>query len=195
MIFHPITCGVVRKESALDFPKLPPLGYSGCMPRALILVGFALCGLPVHAQTLTFAKTVYPVLQKALCAQCHNADGVASATRLHFPEADASPERIEAFGKSLVALTDRNAPEASLLFKKPTNRAPHTGGERIKRGSSDEAVLLGWVRSLARLSSDEIAKAKQYGKEEAAGYKRTSVALRRLTNSQYNNTVRDLLGD
>jgi Protein of unknown function (DUF1592)/Protein of unknown function (DUF1588)/Protein of unknown function (DUF1587)/Protein of unknown function (DUF1595)/Protein of unknown function (DUF1585) len=167
------------------------------MPRAFILVGFALCGLPVHAQTAPFAKNAYPVLQKALCAQCHNADGVASATRLHFPEADASPERIEAFGKSLVALTDTNSPESSLLFKKPTNRVPHTGGERIKRGSSDEAVLLGWVRSLARLSSDEIANAKQYGKEEAAGagYKRTSVALRRLTNSQYNNTVRDLLGD
>jgi hypothetical protein len=167
------------------------------MVRATILCALAFSGLATGAQGLPFYKTVYPVLQKAGCPLCHNPDGVASATRLHFPDADASPERIEAFGKSLVALTDRKSVEASLLFKKPTNRVSHTGGERIKAGSADEAVLLSWIRTLANLSPDEIAKARQYGKDEAAGagYARSSVVLRRLTNSQYNNTVRDLLGD
>ena len=167
------------------------------MIRAFILFALAFSVLGAAAQTLPFYKTLYPVLQKAGCPLCHNPDGVASATRLHFPEADASPERIEAFGKSLVALTDRTSPEESLLFKKPTNRVPHTGGERIKKGSPSEAVLTGWIRTLTSLSSDEMAKAQQYGKEEAsgAGYQKTSVVLRRLTNSQYNNTVRDLLGD
>jgi hypothetical protein len=167
------------------------------MVRALVLFTLAFSELGAGAENLSFYKTLYPVLQKAGCPLCHNPDGVASATRLRFPSADASPERIEAFGKSLVALTDRESPEASLLFKKPTNRMSHTGGERIQAGSAEEAVLIAWIRTLATLSSDEIAKAQQYGKEEAAGagYQRTSVVLRRLTNSQYNNTVRDLLGD
>jgi hypothetical protein len=167
------------------------------MVRAFVLFALAFSELAVGAQSLTFYKTLYPVFQKAGCPLCHNPDGVASTTRLRFPSADASPERIEAFGKSLVALTDRKSPEASLLFKKPTNRTAHTGGERIKAGSAEDALLIAWIRMLATLSSDELAKAQQYGKDEAAGagYQRTSVVLRRLTNSQYNNTVRDLLGD
>jgi hypothetical protein len=35
---------------------------------------------------------------------CHNADGVASATRLRFPEEGAPQQSIDAFGKSLVEL-------------------------------------------------------------------------------------------
>src|ERR1700730_17579423 len=167
------------------------------MVRALFILSFTYCELASAAQNRPFYQTLYPVLQKAGCPLCHNPDGVASATRLHFPEADATPQRIESFGKSLVALTNRNNPEASLLLKKPTNRTPHTGGERIKPGSPEEAALLAWIRTLSTLSDDELAKARQYGKEEAsgAGYAKTNVVLRRLTNSQYNNTVRDLLGD
>ena len=56
-----------------------------------------------------------PVLEKATCRNCHNRDGVASATRLHFPEADAPAAKIEAFGKSLVVLVDREHPDQSLL--------------------------------------------------------------------------------
>jgi len=35
-------------------------------------------------------------MEKAACRSCHNPDGVASGTRLHFPEPDAAPERVEA---------------------------------------------------------------------------------------------------
>ncbi len=149
------------------------------------------------AQELPFAKTLYPVLEKAACRSCHNPDGVASATRLQFPEADASPEQIEAFGKSLVELVDRNKPEESLLLNKPTHRIPHAGGERIKQGSEEEKVLKTWIQRLANLSGDELARALKYREEKAqsGGQARPTVALRRLTHSQYNNTVRDLLGD
>ena len=78
------------------------------------------------------------MMEKAACRSCHNPDGVASATRLHFPEPDAAPEKIEAFGRSLVTLVDRETPDTSLLLNKPTNRIPHAGGERIKPGSQDE---------------------------------------------------------
>ena len=72
-------------------------------------------------------------------------DGVAAATRIHFPEPDASPEAIEAFGHSLVAVVDQEHPEKSLLLNKPTLRIPHTGGKRIPPGTQGRGVLLTWV--------------------------------------------------
>src|SRR5215831_19059707 len=114
------------------------------------------------AQESSFSRTLYPVLEKAACRSCHNPDGVASATRLHFPEPDASPDRVEAFGRSLVTLIDRQRPEASLLLNKPTNRIPHAGGERIKPGEQEETILKAWIQRLTRLSGDELAKALKY---------------------------------
>lgn len=141
--------------------------------------------LPLCA--VDFTGKVFPVLQRAGCAGCHNADGVASATRLKFPEAGAAPARIEAFGRSLHTLVDRAAPANSLLLAKPTRRVAHAGGKRIEPGSPDEAVLIEWVEYLAKAaqSSPEVAE-----RPESAG-----PVLRRLTHAQYNNTVRDLLGD
>ena len=82
-----------------------------------------------------FTRNLYPVLEKAGCRGCHNVDGVSSATRLHFPDEDAPPDRIEAFGKSLVVLVDHDHPGQSLLLNKPTLRIPHTGGKRIPPGT------------------------------------------------------------
>src|SRR5450755_1425809 len=99
------------------------------------MILFVLASGVLWGQSSDFRTTLYPILEKANCRACHNADGVASATRLHFPEAGADAQSIEAFGKSLVILIDRDHQEASLLLKKPTMRIPHTGGERIKPGS------------------------------------------------------------
>lgn len=136
-----------------------------------------------------FATDVFPVLQKAGCAGCHNADGVASGTRLKFPESPASPEAVNAFGRSLGSLVNRTAPEKSLLVQKPTKAVPHAGGKRIEPGSTEEAKLREWVQYLAGQSgeSTEVAVVE---KHEPVG-----PVLRRLTHAQYNNTVRDLLGD
>ncbi|MBL8171816.1 MAG: DUF1587 domain-containing protein, partial [Acidobacteria bacterium] len=90
---------------------------------------------------------------------------------------------------------NRDKPEESLLLKKPTNRTPHAGGERIKQGSADETALKAWVLRLAKLTSAELARALKLREESADIGKRPTVALRRLTHSQYNNTIRDLLGD
>lgn len=148
-------------------------------------------------QEASFAQTLYPLLEQAACRSCHNADGVASVTRLQFPEAAASPAQIEAFGRALVELVDRDKPEASLLFTKPTNRTAHAGGERIKRGSAEEQILWEWVQRLSKLSADEVSRALKEREENivGAGHTRPPASLRRLTHSQYNNTVRDLLGE
>ena len=98
-----------------------------------------------------FTQNVYPVLTKAGCGGCHSPDGVASATRLHFPEADASPADVERFGHALAILIDRGSPEASLLLQKPTRRIAHAGGRRIVPGSPGEQALLTWVTYLATL--------------------------------------------
>jgi hypothetical protein len=149
------------------------------------------------AQEGSFSRTLYPVLEKAACRSCHNPDGVASVTRLQFPDPDASPAHIEAFGRSLVALIDRNQPEESLLLKKPTNRIPHAGGQRIKPGGEEEMILKAWILRLAKMSDTEIAAALKSREEKAvdSGRARPTSVLRRLTHSQYNNTVRDLLND
>lgn len=152
------------------------------------------------AQDGPFGSGLFQVLEKADCRSCHNPDGVASPTRLHFPDPGAAPERVEAFGRSLVVFVDRDKPEASLLLNKPTNRMGHAGGERIKKDSEDEAVIKQWIAQLVKLSGVELQAALKYREEEAAGAgghnkPAPRIELRRLTHSQYNHTVRDLLGD
>jgi hypothetical protein len=140
-----------------------------------------------HAQS--FAADVYPLLQKAGCPGCHNHDGVASPTRLKFPEGDASPAAIEAFGHSLAPLINREKPAASLLLLKPTRRVPHAGGKRFEPGGPEEMQVQKWIEQVASKPPVEVA-ARPREEPKPAG-----AVLRRLTNSQYNSTVRDLLGD
>jgi hypothetical protein len=142
-----------------------------------------------------FTKNLYPILEKATCRGCHNVDGVAAATRIHFPEPDATPEAIEAFGLSLVAVVDQQHPEKSLLRNKPTLRIPHTGGKRIPPGTKEEAVLLTWVSHLEHLSPSETAAALHGTGGAPAPAVAIVPVMRRLTHSQYNHTVQDLLGE
>ncbi len=147
-------------------------------------------------QPASFGARLYPILEKAGCRGCHNAEGVASPTRLRFPEPETPAARIEAFGKSLVEFVDRQNPEKSILLLKPTARVAHTGGERILKGSAEETVLRGWIDTLTAMKGAELTSALNYKKEEAAGHGAAITAvLRRLTHSQYNRTVRDLLHD
>src|SRR5438477_12836728 len=150
----------------------------------------------LSCQDFSFSAKLYPILEQAGCRNCHNVEGVASPTRLHFPDEDASKTRIEAFGKSLVEFVDRQNPANSILLLKPTLRIPHTGGERIPKSSPEEAALKSWIGYLAKLTGPELTQALKYREEEAGSHGvAPKVVLRRLTHSQYNNTVRDLLKD
>ncbi len=135
-----------------------------------------------------FVSNVMPVLDKAGCAGCHQANGVASTTRLVFPDAGASAEEMAGFGDSLRTLVDLRKPEDSLLLAKPAMRVKHAGGLRIKPGSAEEAALRQWVEHLAVTAP--VARRQNYARTAGA-----KTVLRRLTHSQYDNTVRDLLGD
>ncbi|MDE3195559.1 MAG: DUF1592 domain-containing protein, partial [Acidobacteriota bacterium] len=98
---------------------------------------------------------------------------------------------------ALVVLVDREHPEQSLLLRKPTARIAHAGGQRIKPGTPEEATLIAWIDRLAKLSGPELTSALSYRQREDSGTGAvgTEPVLRRLTASQYNHTVRDLLGD
>src|SRR5690349_3616989 len=157
----------------------------------LVLAARALSGATDPA---FFSKKLYPVLEAAQCRMCHARDGVASATRLHFHEKEARPDEIQLFGLSMEAVVDRAAPDNSLLRNKPTNRVRHTGGERIKPGSEEERLLLQWVEYLTTTSAQSLEAERRRLLAGAVVSTQTQL-VRRLTHSQYNNTVRDLLGD
>jgi hypothetical protein len=164
--------------------------------RQPLLISCAISVMVAHGQEISFSEQVYPVLEKAGCRACHNPEGVASPTRLHFPEQGVPATRVNAFGHSLVELIDRADPEKSLLLVKPTARVSHAGGERISKSSPEEATLKSWIGYLAKLSGKELTSALEYKQKEAMGYgEQPRVVLRRLTHSQYNSTVRDLLQD
>ncbi len=140
-----------------------------------------------------FSKTLYPVLEKAGCRGCHVENGVAMATRLHFPAESATPAQIEAFGRSLIILVNKDRPEESLLFRKPTFRIEHTGGKLIPPGSDEEKILIRWVNYLSSLPVESAESGQKVGVDEGKPLSAPPL-IRRLTHSQYNNTVRDLLG-
>ncbi len=168
---------------------------------ALALAGAFIASIPAaHAQANPavdesfFAEKVYPMLHAVQCERCHSDNGVASEARLEFPEPDGSLDQITTFGLSLIDLVDRQTPEQSLLLRKPTKRVKHTGGQRIKPDSDEEAVLRRWIDYLAGLSDDQVRQARErIAQADQRGLE--ALAVRRLTHSQYNNTVRDLLGD
>jgi len=147
------------------------------MPLALLLLA------------VDFLSGLWPVLERAQCRICHNDNGVGSTTRLQFPPDGAGEEQVRGFGMRLGLLVDRSRPEESLLLLKPTNRTAHAGGERIKPGSAEEKLLREWVQFLITQRPPG-GLSTRMGDESAP-----RAALRRLTHSQYNNTVRDLLGD
>jgi hypothetical protein len=137
-----------------------------------------------------FAGTVYPVLQKAGCPGCHTADGIASGTRLHFPEEGAATAVVNNFGLSLLPLVNKSDPDQSLLVTKPTRAVAHAGGQRINSGSSGEQILKAWVSFLSTRTEGSEARVLE---SQPKGVRVS--ALRRLTHTQYDNTVMDLLGD
>jgi hypothetical protein len=141
-----------------------------------------------------FVRQLYPLMIAVQCNLCHNDNGVASDTELEFPPAAATQEQVTAFGLKLMDFVDRQHLEDSLLFLKPTNREEHTGGERIKPGSNEERILLAWIRYLAGLSEQQVREARQrIARSEQR--KLETLTIRRLSHSQYNHTVADLLGD
>ncbi len=142
------------------------------------------------ASGIDFRTDLFPVLEARNCRACHNASGVASGTRLHFPVDGSAAAEIDRFGLGLAALVDRSEPEQSPLLLKPTNRLEHTGGQLIEPGSAEERLLRAWI---AHLASEAPPVPVASGREPPT--RRRLEPLRRLSHVQYDNTVRYLLND
>ncbi len=136
---------------------------------------------------------VLQAMQARGCQTCHTVGGLAAETRLRVPAGGASADELRDFEQGARRLTDRSQPAQSLLRTKPTLRTPHTGGLLIEPESEHDVLLLQWVEQLATLGPVEEQPAA--GPAAPARGIDPSNMLRRLTHSQYNNTVRDLLGD
>ena len=89
---------------------------------------------------------------------------------------------------------NKSQPEASLLLQKPTLRVEHTGGKLILPGSKEEKFLIQWIDFLASPLNDSAQTLQREGSDKTLPTP-APILLRRLTHSQYNHTVRDLLGD
>ena len=132
-----------------------------------------------------FVQTLYPHL---------NAPNAASATTITASRpARGSSSRQRALpppksaASACVSASSSTAriPNNPCCFKSPRRVFHTTGGERIARGGAEDAALRSWVEYLA--TRPETAEVR-----EETGSARA--VLRRLTHSQYNHTVRDLLG-
>ncbi len=173
-------------------------GLAGSSLAFMVIVSMMSAPRP-QAQTgapdpVFFQTQVFPVFEAAKCGGCHAASGVASATRLHFPDQGATPGQIQAFGLSLSSLVDRADASKSLLVTKPTNIVRHTGGVRIRPGSPEEQIIATWAASLGA-TSDATLTAGMKRLAPSEGETAPKQLVRRLTHAQYDNTVRDLLGD
>lgn len=174
------------------YPNLPQMSLFRRLAKlAVVLIASVIhpslgTSQPVANDAGFFVDKLLPIFENAQCRLCHNDNGIASRSGLRFPDVEADRDRLIAFGLSLRKFIDANDPAKSRLVLKPTQRIDHTGGERIQPGSPNEETLLTWVNYL-RTQSDQ---------ENAAGTgSRPRGEIRRLTHSQYNNTVYELLGD
>jgi len=137
------------------------------------------------------------------CALCHTLRGPAGNTRLVFerfgvPEADARNFEM------LRRLIQDTPDGARLLIEKPTAAVPHGGGRRFAPESEAAATFRELIARLTSPRDACDAPSADAGIVEPepppvdicrlAGPHAGAAPLRRLTDSQYENTVRDVLG-
>ena len=99
-----------------------------------------------------FVDKVYPVLEAAECRMCHNDNGVASATRVHFPPSDAKPDAIRAFGLGLSVVVDRAIPTRRSCSGSRRCGLRTGAASASRRAAPEEATLQSWIAYLAKLA-------------------------------------------
>jgi len=107
---------------------------------------------------------------------------------------EREPDDIEAFRHHAGGSVDRTDPVKSLLNQQADQPPASHWRRSDSAGTFDEQALTDWVRHLAGAARSRGRRCPRAarGKRHLAA---PSQLLRRLTHSQYNNTVRDLLGD
>lgn len=137
-----------------------------------------------------FGAAVVPVLA-GTCVGCHAVGGPAEGTRhvlLPFSDAAAEAENHQ----RLAALIRDTDDMAELLLQKPTNQVAHGGGQLFGIDSAQYAALREFVARVQAPGgcadpAEPLPSCESIVEPGAS-------PLRRITDSQYRNTVRDLFG-
>ena len=156
------------KQVYLNWSKMLGRSVRSHLGRSAVwAVGLAVLPSLAHAQA-SFSEKVYPVLEKAGCRNCHNVEGVASATRLHFPEEAAGKDRIEAFGRSLVEFVDRSDPGQIVRYFRSPPCGFHTpAASASAKGALRKRSFDPGLNYLASLQGAELAEALRYRQARA----------------------------
>ncbi|MBA3699857.1 MAG: DUF1592 domain-containing protein [Planctomycetes bacterium] len=136
------------------------------LPRVLLLLLVA--GLPLVGAA-DFAKDIKPLLTTH-CTECHTDKKAKGGVDLGM-FSDESAVR-------------RDLPTWRKVAEQLTNREMPTDKAKVPLKDSDRALLLTWIDGTLKSALAEAAKVKDPG----------PAPLRRLTRTQYRNTIRDLLG-
>ncbi len=139
------------------------------------------------------------VLDEAGCRECHNQNGEASESRLIFPRPGASAHEIQTASATFWDLVDAQDPTKSRLFRKPTKRMMHEGGERIVPGSPEEKILLAWLTEAAAgprntLAMQNLMVSPRPVFSWPVRYQGRPSLLRRLSRDELVATVQLLIG-
>ena len=100
------------------------------------------------APTYSFVNDVVPMLAKVGCSQgtCHGAasgkGGFKLSLRGYAPEQDFIAIAKALSGRRIT----REAPERSLILRKPLGELPHRGGTVLAKNSPEHRLLLGWLQ-------------------------------------------------
>jgi hypothetical protein len=110
---------------------------------------------PAHAENISFANDIVPILTKSGCANsnCHGSVRGQAGFKLSLfgyePELDYEAIVKDAGGRRI----NRAEPRLSLILRKPTFGLPHGGGERFKAGSLEYNAILDWIGAGARFDT------------------------------------------
>ena len=115
------------------------------LPAALLL----LAAPALAAGRVDFRTSVLPVLTKAGCngGACHGAATGQGGFKLSLLGYDPEEDYLHITREHRGRRVDLDAPDESLLLRKPLRALPHKGGRRIQPGSSAEETLLRWLRA------------------------------------------------
>lgn len=129
-----------------------------------------------------------PILETD-CMTCHTSTGLAKETRFILTApVDDTAHNINFTTLKTLAQEERDG--ISLILLKPTARVSHSGGERFTAGSDRHRAFLQLVERFRNPGS--CAPGSEVDQCAVAGIQPGAAVLRRLTSTQYANTIRDL---
>jgi len=138
-----------------------------------------------------FRSELWEPILSVRCIGCHNPSGQAASTRmLLVPESNPNAIDLNYQTVSNVARIDYDGTPVLLLRPEGLFPGGHGGGTLIPTTSEDYAKLKAFVDVVNSGSCSELASVECDPTKATPGHR----VLRRLTNFEYDNTLRDLLG-